>query len=64
MSVPGLLGVWENLQGRNSVFMKNSWSKEIQKMKRHTRCIKTYLKKPEKAMKKIILSKEIKEMRD
>ena len=29
-------------------------------MKRHTRCIKTYLKKPEKAIKKIILSKEIK----
>ena len=37
---------WENLQERNSTSMRNSWSKETQKMYKnvHKRCIKIYLK--------------------
>ena len=61
MSVPGLILVWENLQGRNSVFIRNSWGKEIQKIKKHKRCIYFFFFwKIEKAIKKIQFQNKLK----
>ena len=60
MSAPGLLGVWKNLQGRNSIFMRNSWSKEILKNEEAYKMYENWFEKLKKQSKILCFKNKLK----